>query len=78
MFHNKKNVEQQSSSSQNRGRNIQMKVTSILEMNTMMEQIWVVTKALGHKTSSSLLDQDHMNNDQVHKSRGEENKVNNQ
>jgi hypothetical protein len=35
--HNKKNVDHQDSSSQSRGRSIQLKVTSILEMNTMME-----------------------------------------
>jgi septal ring factor EnvC (AmiA/AmiB activator) len=34
----------------------------------MTEQIWVIIKTLWHKTSFSLLNQDHMNNDQVHKS----------
>jgi hypothetical protein len=48
---------------------IQLKVMSTCETNTMTEQTWVVTKALWHKTSLSLLDQDHMNNDQIHKSR---------
>jgi hypothetical protein len=57
---------------------IQLKVISTSETNTMMEQTWVITKTLWHKTSFSLLDQDHMNNDQVHKSRKVENKVNNQ
>jgi hypothetical protein len=66
MFHNKKNVDHQSSSSQSRGRTIQLKVTSKWETNTMTEQTWVITN-------------DHMNNDhQVHKSKEEKNKVNNQ
>jgi hypothetical protein len=47
-------------------------------MNTVAEQTWVVTKALRHKTFFSLLDKDHMNNDQVQKSKEVENKVNNQ
>jgi hypothetical protein len=47
---------------------IQLKVMTTREMNTMMEQTWVITKALRHKTSFSLLDKYHMNNDQVQKS----------
>jgi hypothetical protein len=69
MFHNRKNVDHNSNPSQNRGRNIKLKVRSILETNTMMEQTWVVAKTLSHKTSSSLFDQDHMSNDQVYKRR---------
>jgi 1,2-phenylacetyl-CoA epoxidase PaaB subunit len=57
---------------------IQLKVMSTCEMNTMAEQTWVITKALRHKTFFSLLDKDHMNNDQVQKSKEVENKVNNQ
>jgi hypothetical protein len=57
---------------------IQLKIMFTWETNTMTEQIWVITKALWHKTSFSLLDQDHMNHDQVHKSREEENKMSNQ
>jgi hypothetical protein len=45
MFH-KKNVNHHSNSSQNRGRTIQLKVTTTRKMNTMIEQTWVVTKAL--------------------------------
>jgi hypothetical protein len=55
---------------------IQLKVVTTQEINTMTEQTWVVTKASWHKTSFSLLDQDHMNNDQVHKSREVENENN--
>jgi hypothetical protein len=46
MFHNKKNVDHHSNSSQNRGRTIQLKVMTTRETNTMTEQTWVVTKAL--------------------------------
>jgi hypothetical protein len=46
MFHNKKNVDHQRNSSQSRGRTIQLKIMTIQEMNIMMEQTWVITKAL--------------------------------
>jgi hypothetical protein len=70
MFHNKKNVDHKET---------QFKAWIehptedhvYMETNTMMKQTWVVTKALWHKISFSLLDQDHMNNDQVQKSREE-------
>jgi uncharacterized protein YdeI (BOF family) len=45
-IHNKKNVDNHNNSSQNGGRTSQLKVTSILKVNTMTEQTWVVTKAL--------------------------------
>jgi hypothetical protein len=47
------------------------------EMNMMTEQTWVIIKVLTQNIFLSL-DQDHMNNDQLHKSREVENKVNNQ
>jgi hypothetical protein len=75
MFHNKKNVDHQWNSYQSRGRTIQMKIMSTRKTNTMMKQTWVVTKASLHKTSFSLLDQDHMNNDQVQKSREEKTRL---
>jgi hypothetical protein len=52
VIHNKKNVDHHSNSSQNKVETSQLKVTSTLETNTMMEQTWVVTKALWHKEAN--------------------------
>jgi hypothetical protein len=78
MFHNKKNVEHQSNSSQNRGRTIQLRDHDYMGNEHHDGENMGCNQSIVTQNHFLSLDQDHLNNDHVHKSREVENKVNNQ